>query len=87
MMKVTETACRIARRVITMETIRKMRTAHAMSAIRPESREYGNNDTSYIINGQIQHTIDINDNNIFKHVVAVSWGIQIATDIPKSFIF
>ena len=43
----------------------------------------------YVINGQIQNSIDIDDNNIFKNVVAVSWGIKIAYtfDVTKTFIF
>ncbi|MCB0374374.1 MAG: hypothetical protein KDD04_00485 [Sinomicrobium sp.] len=50
---------------------------------------YRNNDTPYVINGNIQSTIDSTDNNIFKNKIAVSWGIKIAYtfDITKSFIF
>lgn len=48
-----------------------------------------NNDTPYIINGNVQSTIDTTDNNVFKNKIAVSWGVKIAYtfDITKSFIF
>lgn len=49
--------------------------------------QYKNNDQPFIINGEIQNAIDINDNSIFKTSIATSWGIKLCYtfDIVKSF--
>lgn len=49
--------------------------------------QFRNNDQPFIINGEIQNAIDINDNSIFKTSIAVSWGIKLCYtfDIVKSF--
>ena len=49
--------------------------------------QFKDNNQAYIINGEVQNSIDINDNSIFKDKIAVSWGLKIAYtfDITKSF--
>ena len=49
--------------------------------------QYKDNNQPYIINGEIQTSIDVNDNSIFKSVVAVSFGVKFCYtfDIVKSF--
>lgn len=49
--------------------------------------QFKNNDQAYVINGDVQNSIDINDNSIFKTSIAVSWGIKFCYtfDIVKSF--
>jgi hypothetical protein len=49
--------------------------------------QFKDNKQPYIINGEIQTSIDVNDNSIFRSVVAVSFGIKFCYtfDIVKSF--
>lgn len=49
--------------------------------------QFKDNDTPYVINGEIQNSIDINDNNIFKNKIGVSFGIKMTYtfDVVKSY--
>jgi hypothetical protein len=49
--------------------------------------EYGTNDKQYIIGGEVQTAIDVNDNSIFKNKVMTAFGIKLAYtfDIVKSY--
>ena len=40
--------------------------------------QYKTNDQQYIIGGETQTAIDINDNSIFKNEVMTSFGIKLA---------
>ncbi len=48
---------------------------------------YGTNNKQYIIGGEVQTAIDVNDNSIFKNKVMTSFGIKVAYtfDIVKSY--
>ena len=49
--------------------------------------QFKNNDQAFVVNGEVQNSIDINDNSIFKTSIAVSWGIKLCYtfDIAKSY--
>jgi hypothetical protein len=49
--------------------------------------EYGTNDKQYVIGGEVQTAIDINDNSIFKNKVMTAFGIKLAYtfDIVKNY--
>lgn len=49
--------------------------------------EYGTNDKQYVIGGEVQTAIDVNDNSIFKNKVMTAFGIKLAYtfDIVKSY--
>ncbi|MEY3499229.1 MAG: hypothetical protein RL308_898 [Bacteroidota bacterium] len=50
-------------------------------------KQFEKNDQAFVVNGEVQNSIDINDNSIFKTSIAVSWGIKLCYtfDIVKSF--
>ena len=49
--------------------------------------EYGSNDKQYLIGGEVQTAIDVNDNSIFQNKVMTAIGIKLAYtfDIVKSY--
>ncbi|WP_434036328.1 hypothetical protein [Formosa sp. 4Alg 33] len=49
--------------------------------------EYKTNDNQYIIGGEVQTAIDVNDNSIFKNKVMTAFGLKIAYtfDIVKNY--
>lgn len=49
--------------------------------------DYKDKNKAYIINGQTQNSIDVNDNSIFKSSIVTSFGIKLAYtfDIARSF--
>lgn len=49
--------------------------------------QYQNNDKQYIINGQVQNSIDVNDNSIFSNKIVSSFGIKMCYtfNLTKTF--